>query len=99
MVWSNDAPINEAQLQQMREEFWDTAPSYEGRKEIWEALRGACEACEKGDYDLAQAILEGVGVSLPNGECCTRALLFSSVWSNMHSLAAMDRHMSIIGWE
>lgn len=68
VVWSNDAPINEAQLLQMREEFWDTAPSYEGRKEIWEALRWACEAFEKGDYDLAQAILEGVGVTLPNGE-------------------------------
>lgn len=67
-MWSNEAPINEAQLLQMREEFWDTAPSYEGRKEIWEALRGACEAFEKGDYDLAQAILEGVGVTLPNGE-------------------------------
>lgn len=65
--WTNDGPINEAQLKGMREEFWETAPKFEGRKEIWEALRGAAEAFESKDYDLAQAILTGVEISIPNG--------------------------------
>ena len=67
MFWTSDGPINEAQLLQMRQEFWDTSPSFEGKKEVWEALRGACEAVEQGDYELAQAIIDGVGVTLPNG--------------------------------
>lgn len=41
---------------------------YEGRKEIWDALRAACEAVEEEDYELAQAIVDGVSVSLPRGE-------------------------------
>nr|GEZ42356.1 hypothetical protein [Tanacetum cinerariifolium] len=34
----------------MRDEFWDTAPHYGGRKEIWDALQAAAEA----DLTLAQ---------------------------------------------
>ena len=68
LKWTNDGPINEAQLKRMREEYWDTAPKYEGRKEIWEALKGASEAFEAKDYDLAQAILDGVEMTLPHGE-------------------------------
>ena len=71
LKWTNDGPINVAQLKRMREEYWDTAPKYEGRKEIWEALKGASEAFEARDYDLAQAILDGVEMTLPNGEMWT----------------------------
>jgi predicted alpha/beta hydrolase len=31
------------------------APAFEGRKEIWDALRGACYAIEQNDVDLAQS--------------------------------------------
>ncbi|KAJ3628338.1 hypothetical protein MTP99_015649 [Tenebrio molitor] len=50
-----------------RDEFWDTAPAFEGRKEIWDALRAAAVAAEAMDYELAQAILDGASVSVPNG--------------------------------
>lgn len=30
--WKHSDPITRAQLVQMREEFWDTAPHYGGRK-------------------------------------------------------------------
>ncbi|KAJ2482553.1 hypothetical protein EV174_003183 [Coemansia sp. RSA 2320] len=50
------------ELMRRRDEFWDTAPVYEGRAEIWQALRLACES---DDSQLASAILESVGVSVP----------------------------------
>lgn len=31
------------------------APAFEGRKEIWDALRGTCYAIEQNDVDLAQS--------------------------------------------
>ena len=31
------------------------APAFEGRKEIWDALRGACFAIDQNDIDLAQS--------------------------------------------
>ncbi len=51
-----------------RDTFWETAPAYDGRKEIWDALKAAAEAAEGGDHGLAQAILNGASVSLPTGE-------------------------------
>lgn len=30
--WKHPQPITKAQLMQLREEFWDTAPHYGGRK-------------------------------------------------------------------
>ncbi|KAJ2899795.1 hypothetical protein GGI21_004783 [Coemansia aciculifera] len=53
-----------ADLMRQRDEFWDTAAVYEGRAEIWQALRLACES---DDAQLAAAILESVGVSVPTG--------------------------------
>lgn len=35
--------------------FFFLAPAFEGRKEIWDALRGACYAIEQNDIDLAQS--------------------------------------------
>lgn len=55
------------QLQGKRDTFWDTAPMYDGRREIWDALKAAVEAAEQEDYDLAQAILDGANITLPTG--------------------------------
>ncbi|XP_050293396.1 ubiquitin domain-containing protein 2 isoform X2 [Anthonomus grandis grandis] len=65
--WKSDVPLTEGQLRSKRDEFWDTAPAFEGRKEIWDALRAAAMAAEQRDYELAQAILDGAGVFVPNG--------------------------------
>ena len=55
-------------MKSKRDEFWDTAPAFDGKQEIWNALKAAVEATEtNNDYDLAQAILDGAGVSMPNG--------------------------------
>ena len=61
-------------MQYKRDEFWDTAPAFEGKLEIWNALKAATEAAERDDYELAQAILDGAGISMPNG---TLVLLFN----------------------
>merc|ERR550519_2172510 len=59
--WKSDVPLSEAQLRAKREEFWDTAPAFEGKAEIWAALKAAVDAA------MAQAILDGAGISLPGG--------------------------------
>lgn len=66
--WTSEVPLTQGQLQGQRDTFWETAPSYEGRKEIWDALRVACEAVEDGNFDLAQGILDGANVYLPRGK-------------------------------
>ncbi|CAF3340416.1 unnamed protein product [Rotaria socialis] len=65
--WKSDVPITDTQLRRKREEYWDTAPAFEGRKEIWDALRGACYAIEQNDIDLAQSIINCANISLPRG--------------------------------
>ena len=65
--WTSEVPLTEGQLRGKRDTFWETAPAYEGRKEIWDALRAACEAVEEGDFVLAQAIVDGVNLCLPRG--------------------------------
>ncbi len=66
-VWTSEVPLTEGALQGKRDTFWETAPVYEGRQEIWDALKAACEATNDEDYELAQAILEGANISLPRG--------------------------------
>ena len=66
-VWKTEVPWTEGQLRGKRDTFWETAPAYDGRKEIWDALKAACEAVDEEDYGLAQAILEGANISLPTG--------------------------------
>lgn len=39
----------------MNESLLFLAPAFDGRKEIWDALRGACSAIEQNDIDLAQS--------------------------------------------
>lgn len=65
--WKSDVPLTEGQLRSKRDEFWDTAPAFDGRREIWDALRAAAVAAEALDFALAQAILDGANVSVPNG--------------------------------
>jgi len=65
--WKSDVPLTEGQLRSKRDEFWDTAPAFEGRKEIWDALRAAAVAGEGADFSLAQAILDGANVTVPGG--------------------------------
>lgn len=65
--WKSDVPLTEGQLRSKRDEFWDTSPAFEGRKEIWDALKAAAHALETHDHALAQAIIDGANISLPNG--------------------------------
>mmetsp|Transcript_37437 Transcript_37437/g.92102 ORF Transcript_37437/g.92102 Transcript_37437/m.92102 type:complete len:254 (-) Transcript_37437:113-874(-) len=63
-AWKSDVSMTEGQLLSKRDEFWDTAPAFNGRAEIWQALRAAAE-CE--DMDTAQAITSAVNITLPVG--------------------------------
>ena len=59
-------PLTEGQLKSKRDEFWDTAPAFEGKAEIWAALKAATEATEmqpEADYQLAQVELFVLAVS------------------------------------
>ncbi|KAI9503450.1 hypothetical protein GGI25_001881 [Coemansia spiralis] len=60
--WHSEPALTLEQLRRQREEFWDTAPFYEGRTEVWQALRVACES----DPQLATAILTSI-VTVPTG--------------------------------
>jgi len=65
--WKSDIPLTQGQLRSKRDEFWDTAPAFEGRKEIWDALKAAALALEQNDHALAQAIVDGASITLPYG--------------------------------
>ncbi|XP_041921282.1 ubiquitin domain-containing protein 1a isoform X2 [Alosa sapidissima] len=65
--WKSDYPMTEGQLRSKRDEFWDTAPAFDGRKEIWDALKAAAIALECNDHQLAQAIVDGASITLPHG--------------------------------
>jgi len=56
-----------------RDEFWETAPSYEGKKEVWEALRTAAEALERGDVKQAQLMIGTTNWSLFREELTFRS--------------------------
>ena len=76
--WKSDVPLTDGQLRSKRDEFWETAPAYEGRKEIWDALRGAAQAMEGGDHVLAQAIIDGASISCPNG----KRIINVTIWND-----------------
>lgn len=52
-------------------QFWDTAPTYSGRPEVWDCLKAACEM---EDDASARAIVDAMGLRLPDG---TPALPYS----------------------
>ncbi|XP_028391642.1 ubiquitin domain-containing protein 2-like [Dendronephthya gigantea] len=62
--WSTEVPMTEGQLRSKRDEFWETAPAFEGRKEIWDALKAATE---QDDVSMAQAIVDSANITLPTG--------------------------------
>ena len=66
--WKSDVPLTEGQLRSKRDEFWDTAPAFDGRAEIWQALKAASAAAEALDFQLSQAILDGANISVPHGD-------------------------------
>jgi hypothetical protein len=74
--------MTDGQLRSKRDEFWDTAPAFEGRKEIWDALRAAAQAFESNDHELAQAIIDGASITLPHGTTHTKHIysFISSVY-------------------
>lgn len=78
--------MTEGQLRSKRDEFWDTAPAFDGRKEIWDALRAAALAAECNDLELAQAIVDGACITLPHGmrapECTLtqNTCAFAQIW-------------------
>ncbi|KRY00856.1 Ubiquitin domain-containing protein 1 [Trichinella pseudospiralis] len=65
--WKSEIPVTVNEVILKRKEFWETAPAFEGRKEIWDALKAAALQSEQGDFALAQAILDGACISLPDG--------------------------------
>ena len=55
------------ELEKERATFWHTAPAYDGRKEIWQALKATVSAIQEENYDHAQVLLDSVGITLPTG--------------------------------
>jgi hypothetical protein len=39
-----------------------------GKAEIWAALKAAADALGREEYQMAQALMDGAGVSLPGGK-------------------------------
>ncbi|KAJ2558279.1 hypothetical protein EV175_000869 [Coemansia sp. RSA 1933] len=62
--WTLEQPMTRKALERQRNEFWETAPYYEGRTEIWQALRVASESA---DAQLAAALLDSIAVTVPTG--------------------------------
>jgi hypothetical protein len=66
--WKSDISLNELELEAKRDEFWDTAPAFGGRVEIWNALKAICNAIDTNqNYELAQVIVDSVQIIIPNG--------------------------------
>lgn len=61
--WSKEHLIKE------RTSFWETAPAYEGREEVWLTLKAVVNEIHKSppNYELAQAMIDGTAISLPYG--------------------------------
>ncbi|KAG0043993.1 hypothetical protein BGZ90_008916, partial [Linnemannia elongata] len=58
-------PPTRTQLERERQEFWDTAPIYDGRADVWQALRAAC--CDtENDADQLQAVLDAARITVPS---------------------------------
>ncbi|ORX88316.1 hypothetical protein K493DRAFT_341370 [Basidiobolus meristosporus CBS 931.73] len=65
LTWTSDTPLTLEQLKAKRDEFWETAPTYEvGRREIWQRLRTVCETT---DLSQAQSIVDSLRLSVPTG--------------------------------
>lgn len=58
-------PWTRSQLSLEREAFFDTRVS--GDPEVWKALRVVCEEVRRGELEEAQAILDALNMTCPNG--------------------------------
>ncbi|KAI8091381.1 uncharacterized protein B0P05DRAFT_527231 [Gilbertella persicaria] len=67
LIWTSDKPLTQTELEQKRLVYWETAPTFGGRMEIWQALQAAFS---ENDVRLARSILEAAHVILPNGNPC-----------------------------
>lgn len=90
--WKSDYPMTEGQLRSKRDEFWDTAPAFEGRKEIWDALKAAAVALECSDHELAQAIVDGASITLPHGQDTQNLWNHSGLTHILTGLSWLARH-------
>ncbi|KAJ1919876.1 hypothetical protein IWQ60_007132, partial [Tieghemiomyces parasiticus] len=62
-AWQSEKPrLTHAALEHERAAFWDTAPAYKGRLEIWQALHLVCTADSRR---LAQTIVDLAQISVP----------------------------------
>ena len=88
-------PLTEGQLRSKRDEFWETAPAFEGRKEIWDALRAAAET---DDHTWAQAIVDGANITLPTGKLYVPCVLkLTEAWRRKYlSHARNIRLISVV---
>ena len=48
-------------MRSKRDEFWDTAPAFEGKTEIWAALKAAVDAATREDQVWGYAWLNFFG--------------------------------------
>ena len=89
--------MTEQQLYSKRDEFWDTAPAFDGHAEIWDALKAVTSAFEHQDLELAQAILDCANISLPHGELCVKSHVFiCAKWWNFPSPS--PQHGAVLWW-
>jgi hypothetical protein len=65
-TWTTSEPLTKEEIEKETRQFWETAPSYGGKEEVWNALRAAIGAGDK-DIKMARTILECAGVILPDG--------------------------------
>ncbi|KAJ3386804.1 Ubiquitin domain-containing protein 2 [Lobulomyces angularis] len=65
IVWTHTNKITLEELTSMRDQFWDTQPSYSGRMEIWQTLKACCEAIST--LETAQAIIDASNIICPSG--------------------------------
>lgn len=63
--WTSELPMTPEQLEVQKEGFWETAPTYEGKPEIWDALRRICEA---PSLSQAQTIAKSIPLNFPTGK-------------------------------
>ncbi|KAG2235133.1 hypothetical protein INT48_006514 [Thamnidium elegans] len=67
LMWTSDTPMSVTDLEQKRLTYWESAPIYGGRIEIWQALQ---VAFSETDVIMARSILEAANVLLPTGNPC-----------------------------
>ncbi|KAJ1915159.1 hypothetical protein H4219_004463 [Mycoemilia scoparia] len=62
--WKAKPALTLRELENQRRIFWETAPAYEGRAEIWQALE---QICTTNDEIFAAAIIESANIKVPTG--------------------------------